>query len=171
MAVQEKLQSYNPFWKFFMIKSVVFFSYWQSFIISILLKLGFLGDPHNEIDVKKSIFYNDYFILLEMAIASFAFAHVFTWEDFEDYMKQPKPILNNLSKVLSMNDLIKDAKSTFVDEEEEYERPLNDMSQEGYRISDNDEDGNDDNDDDNLTKKRKSTGGNKSKKNPFDNKL
>ena len=45
------------------------------------------------------------------------------------------------------------------------------MSQEGYRISDNDEDGNDDNDDDNLTKKRKSTGGNKSKKNPFDNKL
>ena len=54
-----------------------------------------------------------------MAIAGVVFYFVFTFKDFCDWSKPKKPILTNLSKVLSMKDLISDAKSTFGDEEDE----------------------------------------------------
>lgn len=70
-------------------------------------------------NINKATYYQDYIILLEMAIAGIIFNFVFTYEDFCDFSKPKKPILTNLSKVLSMKDLISDAKSTFGDEEDE----------------------------------------------------
>jgi len=118
-ATREKLMYYNPFWKFMLIKSVIFFSYWQSFIISVMLKFKFFGDPRDQENINKATYYQDYIILLEMAIAGIVFSFVFTYEDFCDFSKPKKPILTNLSKVLSMKDLITDAKTTFGDEFDE----------------------------------------------------
>ncbi len=71
-----------------------------------------------------------------MVVAGIAFSLVFTYKDFMDCTKSPIPLLNNikqvsftnliitLQQVLSVKDLIKDAKTTFVDDVDEFEQPL-----------------------------------------------
>jgi len=135
-ATKEKLISYNPFWKFIMVKSILFFSYWQSFIIFVLHKFDVFGDHRNPKILEKAIFYQDYIVLFEMVIAGICFNYVFSYEDFYDLAKPAKPVFENLGKVLNMKDLLDDAKSTFVDDQEDYDTPLKDLS---YYIESQDE--------------------------------
>jgi hypothetical protein len=67
--------------------------------MGILLKYGFLGDPHDPKSIETSVFLKNAMIMYEMVIASIAFSMVFKYQDFFDWMQQPKPILSNLSKV------------------------------------------------------------------------
>jgi hypothetical protein len=120
-ATEERLYVYKPFWKFFVVKGIIFFSFWQSFGISLLVKLGVITDRNT------ALFYQDFLILLESAVAAIAQSYAFSYEEFINGNKISKPILTNLSQILSMKDVISDAKSAFVDEEEEYEKPLKEM--------------------------------------------
>jgi len=122
IATQEQLQIYKPFWKFVVVKSIIFFSFWQSFAISILLKIGVIDSR------EKALFYQDFIVLVETVLAAIAQTYAFTYREFIDLTKSPRPLLSNLTKILSMKDVLADAKNTFVDDEDDYERPLKEIS-------------------------------------------
>eukprot|EP01016_Furgasonia_blochmanni_P037909 TRINITY_DN4518_c0_g1_i1.p1 TRINITY_DN4518_c0_g1~~TRINITY_DN4518_c0_g1_i1.p1 ORF type:complete len:294 (+),score=38.36 TRINITY_DN4518_c0_g1_i1:95-883(+) len=128
VATEERLEDFKPFGKFLVIKSIIFFSFWQSIFISILLKLGFFGLPETKQAESIANFYQDFIICLEMVIAAIAHSRVFSYQDFVDINQKPKPILTNLSTVLNVGDVIDDAKHTFIDQEKQYDMPLQDLS-------------------------------------------
>jgi len=117
-ATEDRLYGYKPFWKFMVVTGIIFLSFWQSFGFSLLVKIGVIKNRET------ALFYQDFVILMESALAAFAQSYAFTYREFIDMTKSPKPILANLSQILSMKDVLSDAKSAFVDEEDEYEKPL-----------------------------------------------
>jgi hypothetical protein len=40
MATEERLKPFSPFYKFLCIKTILFFSFWQSILFTILLKMN-----------------------------------------------------------------------------------------------------------------------------------
>ena len=66
------------------------------------MKLGFFGNPSLESTQEKSISYQDFLICIEMVIASIAYSQTFSYKDFVDVTKEPRPILNNLKTVMKI---------------------------------------------------------------------
>ena len=74
---------------------------------------------------EEALFYQDFLLINETVIAAFAQTFAFNYNEFIDMTKSQQPLLTNLSKILSMKDVLADAKNTFVNEEEEHHKPLN----------------------------------------------
>ena len=76
-------------------------------------------------EYEEALFYQDFLLIIETVIAAIAQTFAFDYNEFIDMTKSPKPLLTNLSEILSIKDVLKDAKNTFVDEEKQYDKPLN----------------------------------------------
>ena len=71
----------------------------QSCLLLFLMKLGVFGSPEIESTQLRSISYQDFLICLEMVFASIAYSKTFSYQDFVDAAKEPRPILDNLKNV------------------------------------------------------------------------
>jgi len=60
-------------------------------------------------------------------IAAIAQTYAFNYNEFIDLTKSPRALLPSLTKILNMKEVLADAKNSFVEEEEEYEKPLKDF--------------------------------------------
>jgi hypothetical protein len=78
------LRPLAPFGKFVSIKCVIFLSFWQSVLISILAYAGYIKETndYNLEDVTKGL--QDFLICIEMGIAAIAFRYTFSQKDFQE---------------------------------------------------------------------------------------
>jgi len=120
VGTQEWLAPFKPLAKFLCIKSVLFFSFWQYSFFTWLVNLGVFGDDIIEAQ-QISLIIQNALICTEIFIAGIAMSQAFSAGEFiEEKRKTPKKeqnnnknYLSNIAKVLSVNDVIQDAKITF----------------------------------------------------------
>ena len=77
IATEERLRSFSPFQKFLCIKAVIFFSYWQACLFTILLNYNFFSDLGSVIELQNVI------ISFEIVAAAAAQALAFTYKQYE----------------------------------------------------------------------------------------
>ena len=63
------------------------------------MKIGAFGDPKNLATQQIANTYQDFIICIEMVLAALAYSFTFSFTDFLDVTKSPRPILNNLKNV------------------------------------------------------------------------
>ena len=63
------------------------------------MKIGIFGEPNKLSTQYKANTYQDFIICIEMVFAALAYSFTFSFEDFLDFSKSPRPILNNLKIV------------------------------------------------------------------------
>jgi len=107
ISLEDKLVEFRPLPKFLCVKFVIFFSFWQTCFLVLLIKVGVLSP-------ETSKFLQGMLICFEMVIAAIAHSFAFSYSDFIDYSKNNNPILSNLGKVLNVKDLIVDVENTFM---------------------------------------------------------
>lgn len=123
-CVSDDLKPYRPVPKFLCVKGILFFSFWQSVVISILVaadvvtKLGPYTDPEHV-----STGWNNVFICLEMPM--FAFAHMFAFS-YKDYIDNRHtfvarmPFYYAFRDAFGLKDVIEDSKATLRGEGMDY---------------------------------------------------
>ena len=79
-AAHEELAPIRPFPKFLVIKLVVFFSYWQSVAIAIMVQLDMLHETeeYTKEDVARGL--QNFLICIEMFFAALAHRRVFSYK-------------------------------------------------------------------------------------------
>lgn len=118
---KEILAEFSPLAKFLCIKAVIFFAFWQSVLISILVKFNFLitarpGYSAHEV----SAMVNNGLICIEMFPIAVAFALTFTFESFKDPARVPRPtnpgmfvnVLKNFGQVANFRDIVLDTQAS-----------------------------------------------------------
>ncbi|XP_072725363.1 transmembrane protein 184B isoform X1 [Ciconia boyciana] len=87
-ATRELLSPYSPVLKFFMVKSVIFLSFWQGMLLAILEKCGAIPKIHSaNVSVGEGTVaagYQDFIICVEMFFAAIALRHAFTYKVYVD---------------------------------------------------------------------------------------
>ncbi|KAJ2916683.1 hypothetical protein MD484_g3743, partial [Candolleomyces efflorescens] len=123
-CVSDDLKPYRPVPKFLCVKGILFFSFWQSVGISILVaahviqKLGPYTDPEHV-----STGWNNLFICVEMPL--FAFAHLFAFS-YKDYIDAHHTFVARMSfyyafrDAFGLKDVIEDSKATLRGEGMDY---------------------------------------------------
>lgn len=118
---KEILKEFSPLAKFLCIKAVIFFAFWQSVLISILVNFNFLitarpGYTSGEI----SAMVNNALICIEMFPIAVAFALTFTFEPFKDPSRVPRPtnpgmfvdVLKKFTQVANFRDIVMDTQAS-----------------------------------------------------------
>lgn len=131
-ATEFRLQTFRPLPKFLSIKAIVFFSYWQGFILSILVHTGMIHDDRAIIEAHpdgaaaafsrsmgltasaKATVLQDMLICVEIFFAAIALNSAFSYRDFTDDDNARRPLIASLVEVLDPHDIANDARSTFI---------------------------------------------------------
>eukprot|EP00939_MAST-03C_sp_MAST-3C-sp1_P004313 g4313.t1 len=117
-ATEVRLRAFRPLPKFLTIKAIVFFSYWQGFVLSTLVQAEIIRDDDNRASTIgaqiKATVMQDVMICIEIFVAALALGSAFSYRDFTDDVKARRPLLSNLAEVLDPQDLAHDAHSTFI---------------------------------------------------------
>lgn len=71
-------------------------------MILLLTKVGIFGDPSKLSTHYKASTYQDFTICIEMVLAAIAYSYTFSYADFLDITKSPRPILSNLKIVQNL---------------------------------------------------------------------
>jgi len=79
-----KLKPYEPVGKFLCIKCVIFFAFWQSVVITALVKIGVITEIGSYDAQKVSTGMQDFLICIEMFIAAVAFVYTFSYIPFTE---------------------------------------------------------------------------------------
>ncbi|RKP38737.1 organic solute transporter Ostalpha-domain-containing protein, partial [Dimargaris cristalligena] len=82
MATKEDLQPFRPFPKFLCVKAILFFSFWQSLAISVMVSLGVIQSTDTLTTENLSVFLQDWLICLEMVFAALGHWYSFSHHDF-----------------------------------------------------------------------------------------
>lgn len=115
-ATKDEMAEINPLAKFLCVKAVVFFSFWQSIAIVVLVQLGVIrgragqsvGTADTEwdvADVSKGI--QDFCICIEMFVAAVAHQYAFPVEDYPD-VPPAQPVPLRVVEVFDMRDMYAD---------------------------------------------------------------
>uniref|UniRef100_A0A1A8KUY1 Transmembrane protein 184B n=1 Tax=Nothobranchius kuhntae TaxID=321403 RepID=A0A1A8KUY1_NOTKU len=132
-ATRELLVPYNPVLKFFMVKSVIFLSFWQGMLLAILEKCGAIPQIKSaDFSVGEGTVaagYQNFIICIEMFFAAVALRHAFTYKVYMDkrldsYGSFPlygqyghcapmKSISSSLKETMNPGDMVQDAIHNF----------------------------------------------------------
>ncbi|KAM4530883.1 transmembrane protein 184B-like isoform 1-T1 [Odontesthes bonariensis] len=132
-ATRELLVPYNPVLKFFMVKSVIFLSFWQGMLLAILEKCGAIPQISSaDFSVGEGTVaagYQNFIICIEMFFAAVALRHAFTYKVYMDkrldsYGSFPiygqygrcapmKSISSSLKETMNPGDMVQDAIHNF----------------------------------------------------------
>ncbi len=116
VCMAQDLKPFRPMPKFLCIKLVIFASYWQGFMLSILVWAGALPDdvqgyaPDN---LAAAI--QDALICIEMPVFAVAHWYAFSWHDFADnsVSSARMPVRYALRDAFGIRDLVQDSRETF----------------------------------------------------------
>ncbi|XP_072444375.1 transmembrane protein 184ba [Chiloscyllium punctatum] len=130
-ATRELLSPYSPVLKFFMVKSVIFLSFWQGMLLAILEKCGAIPKIDSpEIYVGEGTVaagYQNFIICIEMFFAAIALRYAFTYKVYADkridsqvlaygpYGRRApmKSISSSLKETMNPHDIVQDAIHNF----------------------------------------------------------
>ncbi|XP_057276443.1 transmembrane protein 184B isoform X1 [Pezoporus wallicus] len=131
-ATRELLSPYSPVLKFFMVKSVIFLSFWQGMLLAILEKCGAIPKIHSaNVFVGEGTVaagYQDFIICVEMFFAAIALRHAFTYKVYVDKRLDAqavpsygpygrcapmKSISSSLKETMNPHDIVQDAIHNF----------------------------------------------------------
>ncbi|XP_069823343.1 transmembrane protein 184B isoform X1 [Dendropsophus ebraccatus] len=131
-ATRELLSPYSPVLKFFMVKSVIFLSFWQGMLLAILEKCGAIPKIHSaEVTVGEGTVaagYQNFIICVEMFFAAIALRYAFTYKVYLDKRLDAqavptygpygrcapmKSISSSLKETMNPHDIVQDAIHNF----------------------------------------------------------
>ncbi|XP_041942922.1 transmembrane protein 184B-like isoform X1 [Alosa alosa] len=132
-ATRELLVPYSPVLKFFMVKSVIFLSFWQGMLLAILEKCGAIPQIHApNVSVGEGTVaagYQNFIICIEMFFAALALRHAFTYKVYMDKRLDShgpvpnygqygrcapmKSISSSLKETMNPGDMVQDAIHNF----------------------------------------------------------
>ena len=115
-CMHNDLKPFRPVPKFLCIKLIIFASYWQGFLLSILVWLGAIPDDvqgYTPDNLAAAI--QDFLICIEMPAFAIAHWYAFSWHDFADNSVSSgrMPVLYACRDAFGIRDLIEDTKETF----------------------------------------------------------
>lgn len=116
VCMHDDLIPYRPVPKFLCIKLIIFASYWQGFLLSILVWLGAIPDDvpdYTQDNLAAAI--QDALICVEMPAFALAHWYAFSWHDYADntVSSARMPVKYALRDAFGFIDLIEDSKDTF----------------------------------------------------------
>ncbi|KIY70667.1 DUF300-domain-containing protein [Cylindrobasidium torrendii FP15055 ss-10] len=124
IVVNDDLKPFRPFPKFLCVKGILFFSFWQAFLISILVATGTITKLGPYTDSESiSLGLTDTLICVEMPI--FAFAHMFAFSH-HDFIDGSKDFVARMSMsyafrdAFGLLDVVEDGKTTLRGEGMDY---------------------------------------------------
>ncbi|KAI9193567.1 organic solute transporter subunit alpha/Transmembrane protein, partial [Polychytrium aggregatum] len=82
LAVRKDISRFHPVWQFLSVKFVIFFGFWQSFVIKVLVSAGWIQNSEHWTIEELSISLQSFMTCVEMAIASIIHLWAFRYEDF-----------------------------------------------------------------------------------------
>uniref|UniRef100_A0A673J9T3 Transmembrane protein 184B-like n=1 Tax=Sinocyclocheilus rhinocerous TaxID=307959 RepID=A0A673J9T3_9TELE len=123
-ATRDLLSPYRPMLKFFMVKSVIFLSFWQGMLLAILEKCGTIPQISSpEVSVGEGTVaagYQNFIICIEMFFAALALRHAFTYKVYMDKRLDSlgrcapmKSISSSLKETMNPGDMVQDAIHNF----------------------------------------------------------
>ncbi|XP_043924378.1 transmembrane protein 184B isoform X3 [Protopterus annectens] len=123
-ATRELLSPYSPVLKFFMVKSVIFLSFWQGMLLAILEKFGAIPKIRvANVSVGEGTVaaaYQNFIICVEMFFAAIALRHAFTYRVYVDKRLDSqgrcapmKSISSSLKETMNPHDIVQDAIHNF----------------------------------------------------------
>ncbi|XP_046894007.1 transmembrane protein 184B-like [Hypomesus transpacificus] len=123
-ATRDLLVSYSPMLKFFMVKSVIFLSFWQGMLLAILEKCGAIPQINSaEVSVGEGTVaagYQNFIICIEMFFAAVALRYAFTYKVYMDKRLDSngrcapmKSISSSLKETMNPGDMVQDAIHNF----------------------------------------------------------
>ncbi|OCT83161.1 transmembrane protein 184B isoform X2 [Xenopus laevis] len=123
-ATRELLNPYSPVLKFFMVKSVIFLSFWQGMLLAIMEKCGAIPKIDSaEVSVGEGTVaagYQNFIICVEMFFAAIALRYAFTYKvyldkrlDAQGRCAPMKSISSSLKETMNPHDIVQDAIHNF----------------------------------------------------------
>ncbi|RVE59340.1 hypothetical protein OJAV_G00187630 [Oryzias javanicus] len=123
-ATRGLLSPYRPVLKFFMVKSVIFLSFWQGMLLAILEKCGAIPQINSpDVSVGEGTVaagYQNFIICIEMFFAALALRHAFTYTVYVDKSLDSrgrcapmKSISSSLKETMNPGDMVQDAIHNF----------------------------------------------------------
>ncbi|GAA5835968.1 hypothetical protein JCM11251_006616 [Rhodosporidiobolus azoricus] len=115
VATHDDLKPFRPMPKFLCVKGIIFFSFWQSFAVSILVAIGWLKSSRYETE-QLSLAIQDTLIALEMPLFAFLHLYAFSYTDFVDdktVYNGRLPVWYALRDAFGSKDLFLDSRTTF----------------------------------------------------------
>ncbi|XP_077595746.1 transmembrane protein 184ba isoform X2 [Stigmatopora nigra] len=124
LATRELLTPYRPVLKFFMVKSVIFLSFWQGFFLAIMEKCGAIPRISSlEVSVGEGTVaagYQNFIICIEMFFAALVLRLAFTYTVYVDKSLNTlgrcapmKSISSSLKETMNPGDMVQDAIHNF----------------------------------------------------------
>lgn len=123
VCMSADLQPFRPMPKFLCIKLIIFASYWQGFMLSILVFLNVIPDNvqgYTSDNLAAAI--QDAMICCEMPLFAIAHWYAFSWHDYADVTisSARMPVWFAIRDAFGIRDLIEDTKETFSGNNYEY---------------------------------------------------
>ncbi|XP_051571815.1 transmembrane protein 184B-like isoform X2 [Myxocyprinus asiaticus] len=122
-STRDLLEPYSPVLKFFMVKSVIFLSFWQGMLLAILEKCGTIPRINSpDVTVGEGTVaagYQNFIICIEMFFAALALRHAFTYKVYMDKRLDvhghcaPMSISSSLKETMNPGDMFQDAIHNF----------------------------------------------------------
>ncbi|TVY78426.1 Transmembrane protein 184-like protein [Lachnellula suecica] len=122
VIMSKDLQPFRPVPKFLCIKLIIFASYWQGFMLSILVWLGAIPDYAGYTADNLAAAIQDALICIEMPIFAIGHWYAFSWHDYADVTISAArmPVWYAVRDAFGVRDLIEDTKETFSGNKYEY---------------------------------------------------
>ncbi|KAL0086648.1 organic solute transporter Ostalpha-domain-containing protein [Phycomyces blakesleeanus] len=111
-ATKEDLVGFRPFSKFLCVKSIIFFSFWQSVVITFLVSIGVIKDSgpgHISVAIQ------DILICVEMVPAAIGHFYSFTYKEYlnPDVHTARMPLRVAIRDSIGLKDVLMDSRDTF----------------------------------------------------------
>lgn len=131
-ATKDLLSPYDPIWKFFTVKSVIFLSFWQGVILAVLEKANLLPEFYasgaKASTGTVSAGYQNFLICVEMLFASLALRYAFPYQIYGDGCSSDgnvrsvtmQSISSSLKETMNPKDIMNDAIHNFHPQYQQY---------------------------------------------------
>ncbi|KAL0083005.1 organic solute transporter Ostalpha-domain-containing protein, partial [Phycomyces blakesleeanus] len=110
-ATKKDLVAFRPLPKFLCVKAIIFFSFWQSVVIALMVAAGMIQDEGPE---HISVAIQDFLICMEMVPAAIAHSFSFSYEDYydPDVHSARMPIYRAIRDSFGIKDVVMDTLDT-----------------------------------------------------------
>eukprot|EP00899_Mesostigma_viride_P016622 jgi/Mesvir1/24961/Mv16931-RA.1 len=106
LATKEILAPYKPVYKFLVVKAVVFMTYWQGLVITLLMSFNMVNSHEDAREIQ------DFMLCVEMAIAAVLHTYAFPWREYS-HSGTAAGLKKSIGHAFSMNDVVSDTFHNF----------------------------------------------------------